>query len=99
MEAIATTAPSASPQDHPATTLPNNIEVLLHACRILLGYGRHLIDTVRQRAVAPRFNAIAACFGTAHLSTISAHLTRGLLRAIALERVLLARAAAGEDIE
>ena len=68
--------------DHasPATTLPNNIEVLLHAARILLGYGRHLIDTIRQRAAAPNFNAIAACFGTANLTTILAHLNRGILR-------------------
>jgi hypothetical protein len=85
-------------QDHPGTSLPNNIEVLLHACRILLGYGRHLIDTVRHRAAAPGFDAIAACFGTGNLSTILAHLNRGILRATALERVLLARAATGQDI-
>ena len=40
-----------------------------------------------------------ACFGTANLSTILAHLNRGLLRAAALERVLLARAATGQDID
>ncbi len=97
------TASVASPpdpaQDHPATTPPQNIEVLLHAVRILLTYGRHLIDTVRQRAAAPNFNAIAACFGTSNLATILAHLNRGLLRAAALERVLLARAATGRDID
>ena len=102
MDHTKTTAPAASlpdpPQDHPATSLPNNIEVLLHACRILLSYGRHLIDTVRHRAAAPGFNAIAACFGTANLSTILAHLNRGIHRATALERVLLARAATGQDI-
>ena len=98
-----TTPPVASPpgpaQDHPAPTLPNNIEVLLHAVGILLTYGRHLVDTVRQRAAAPNFGAIAACFGTANVSTILAHLNRGLLRAAALERVLLARAATGHDID
>jgi hypothetical protein len=83
----------------PPVALPNNIEVLLHACRILLCYGRHLIDTVRQRAAAPNFEAIAACFGTSNLTTILAHLHRGMLRAAALERVLLARAATGQDIE
>jgi hypothetical protein len=91
--------PADPPQDHPATTLPNNIAVILHAARILLDYGRHLIDTVRHRASAPNFNAIAACFGTANLSTILAHLNRGLLRATALERVLLARAATGRDFD
>src|SRR5579863_6801048 len=86
-------------QDHPATTLPSNIEALLHAVRILLGYGRHLIDTLHQRAKAPNFAAIAANYGTSNLSTILAHLNRGILRAVALERVLLARAASGRDID
>src|SRR5579859_4896447 len=83
----------------PSASLPNNIGVFLHAVRTLLTYGRHLIDAVRHRATAPNFNAIAACFGTANLSTILAHLNRGLLRAAALERVLLARAATGRDID
>jgi hypothetical protein len=87
------------PQDRRVRPVPNNIEVLLHAVGVLLTYGRHLIDTVRQRATAPNFNAIAACFGTSNLSTIVAHLNRGLLRAAALERLLLARAATGRDID
>ncbi len=103
MEPAASDSPSADPadppQDPPATTLPNNIAVILHAARILLGYGRHLIDTLRARAGTPNFNAIAACFGTANLSTIFAHLNRGLVRATALERVLLARAATGRDFD
>jgi hypothetical protein len=98
-----TTSSVASPpdpaQDHPATTPPRNIDILLHAVGILLIYGRHLMETVRQRASAPNFSAIAACFGTANLPTIFAHLNRGLLRAAALERVLLARAATGKDID
>src|ERR1700729_479018 len=92
-------SPPDPPQDSPATTLPHNISVILHAVGILLDYGRHLIETVRQRAAAPNFNAIAACFGTANLATILAHLNRGILRAQALERVLLARAATGNDID
>ena len=92
-------SPPDPPQDHPATTLPHNIRVLLHTVAILLDYGRHLSDTVRQRATAPNFNAIAACFGTANLATILAHLNRGILRAEALERMLRARAATGRDID
>jgi hypothetical protein len=95
----APSGPSDPPQDQCASTLPNNIEVLLHAVRILLGYGRHLIDTVRHRATAPNFSALAANFGTANLSTILVHLNRGILRCMALERVLLARAATGQDID
>ena len=91
--------PASPPQDDSASTLPNNIAVLLHAVGVLLGYGRHLIDTIRDRATTPGFNPIAACFGTANLATILAHLNRGLLRAAALERLLLARAATGQDIE
>src|SRR5579872_1523278 len=86
------------PKDPPATTLPANIGGLLQVARILLDYGRHLVDTLRPRAAAPGFSAIAANFGTANVATILAHLNRGILRCLALERVLLARAAAGRDI-
>src|SRR5690348_5277794 len=81
--AVPDTPVASSPdpaQGHPANSLPNNIVVVLHAVSILIDYGRHLIDTVRQRAAAPNFEAIAACFGTANLTTILAHLDRGLLR-------------------
>ncbi len=104
MEPAASAAPSADPadppQDHPATTLPNNIAVILHAARILLRLRqRHLIETVRARASTPNFNAIAASFGNANLSNILSHLNLGLLRrATALERVLLARAATGRRL-
>jgi hypothetical protein len=102
MESTAIAALSTTqdpPQDHRASTLPNNIAVLIHATSILLDYGRHLIDTIRQRATAPNFNAIADCFGTSNIAIILAHLNRGLLRATALQRVLLARAATGKDID
>ena len=92
--------PPDPPQDQPGKTtpVPEYIAAVLHAVGILLGYGRHLLITVRHRAAAPTFPAIAACFGTSNLSTILAHLNRGILRAAALERFLLARAATGQDI-
>jgi hypothetical protein len=74
------------------------IAACLRVVRILLGYGRHLADTVSHRAAAPGFATIAACFGTANLALIVARLHRGILRAAALERVLLARAATGRDV-
>ena len=92
-------SPPDPAQDGSVATPLNNIEVLLHAVGILLGYGRHLMETIRQRAAAPNFHAIAANFGTANLATILAHLNRGILRAAALQRVLLARAATGKDID
>jgi hypothetical protein len=97
-----TTHPASQPdppQDQPGNPVPEYIAALLHAVRILLGYGRHLLATVERRATTPTFPTIAACFGTANLSTIMAHLNRGILRAIALEHVLLARAATGRDIK
>jgi type IV secretory pathway VirB10-like protein len=78
--------------------MPARIAALLHTVRIMLGFGRHLAETVTRRSASPDFNAVAACFGTGRLSAILAHLQRGLLRAAALERVLLARAAQGRDI-
>jgi hypothetical protein len=84
--------------DRPPAAIPERIAPFLRVVRVLLGYGRHLAGTVRQRAAAPGFAVIAACFGTADLSVILAHLHRGILRATALERVLLARAATGHDI-
>ncbi|HLY88774.1 MAG TPA: hypothetical protein VKQ27_07295 [Acetobacteraceae bacterium] len=92
-------SPPDPPQDNRDSTVPSNITIFLHAVGTLLTYGRHLLDTVRQRATAPNFHAIAANFGTARLATILAHLHRGILRAEALERVLLARVAAGEDVD
>jgi hypothetical protein len=79
-------------------TIPVRIAALLHTVRILLGFGRHLAETATQRSASHDFNAIAACFGTSRLYAILAHLQRGILRATALERVLLARAARGRDI-
>ncbi len=78
--------------------MPARIAALLHTVRILLGFGVRLAETAPRRSASPDFNAVAACFGTGRLDAILAHLQRGILRAIALERVLLARAARGRDI-
>ncbi len=78
--------------------MPARIAALLHTVRIMLGFGRHLEATAKQRSTSSDFNAIAACFGTGRLYAILAHLQRGILRATALENVLLARAARGRDI-
>jgi glutamine synthetase type III len=83
-------SPPDPAQDQPGDTMPEHIAFILHAVGILLGYGRHLLATVRHRATAPTFPTIAASFGTANLATILAHLNRGILRATALQHVLLA---------
>ncbi len=79
--------------------MPARIAAMLHTVRIMLGFGRHLAETAKDRSASTDFNAIAVCFGTSRLCTILAHVQRGLLRAAALERVLLARAARGRDIQ
>ncbi len=73
----------------PPRTVPERIAALLHTVRIMLGFGRHLAETAKQRSATPEFNAIAVCFGTGRLFAIMAHLQRGILRATALENVLL----------
>jgi hypothetical protein len=81
-----------------ARPTPPRIAELLGVVAILLGYGRHLADTLEQRAVARGFATIAQFFGTVKFDTILAHVMRGLMRAMALERMLLRRAARGRDL-
>ncbi len=108
MKSAATASPCPASPDDPqpdrpgetviTRTMPARIAALLHTVRIMLGFGRHLEATAKQRSASSDFNAIAACFGTGRLFAIMAHLQRGILRATALENVLLARAARGRDI-
>ncbi|HVC61757.1 MAG TPA: hypothetical protein VND19_15505 [Acetobacteraceae bacterium] len=74
------------------------IAEILTVVSILASYGRHLAQTLEQRAVARGFATIARFFGTVAFDTILAHLHRGLMRAVALERMLLRRAARGLDL-
>jgi len=97
----ATPGPASAPAPkpaRPARPFPGRIAALLHTLRILFGHGRYLSEIAPERVGKPDFNAIAACFGTGRLRAILAHLERGLMRAAALERVLLERAMSGRDI-
>ena len=100
-----TTQPAtpASTQDRPgrtvpAATIPERLAALLHVVRVLLGHGRRLAETVPDRAASVQFATLAAVCGTYNLPSILARLQRGILRAMALERYLLARAEKGRDI-
>ena len=86
------------PPDRAQKPVPQNIADVLTLLHILLAYGRHLIATLEPRAAASGFSNIAQFFGTARVPAILARLTRGMLRAQALQRVLLARAARGRDL-
>jgi len=81
-----------------AATIPARLAALLHVVRVLLGHGRRLVETVPNRAANVEFAALAGVCGTYALPTILARLQRGILRAMALERYLLVRAAKGRDI-
>jgi len=90
--------PTDPPKDPDATALPPNLARVLRVVQILLTYGRHLADTLARRSIAPGFHLIARAFGTGRPAIILAHIRRGILRAAALERVLLDRAASGRDL-
>jgi hypothetical protein len=92
------TTRSAPAKDRPSRPAPERITEILAVLSVLTTYGRHLAQTLQQRAVGRGFVSIARYFGTVAFDTILAHLHRGLMRAIALERMLLRRAARGRDL-
>ncbi len=85
-------------QDRAGRSVPERLAALLHVVRVLLGHGRRLVETVPERAANVEFAALAGVCGTYTLPTILARLQRGILRAMALERYLLSRAAKGREI-
>jgi len=91
-------ATSDPTQDRAGRTMPQRLAALLHVVRVLLGHGRRLVETVPERAANVEFAALAGVLGTYTLPTILARLQRGILRAMALQRYLLARAAKGREI-
>ena len=95
----ARTEPPAPPQGRAGKTVPPYIAAILSVVRVLLGYGKRLDDTLPDRADHPRFPTLAASFGTHDMRRILSHVQRGILRAMMLQRFLLARAAQGRDIE
>ena len=94
-----TEPPAPSQEDRAATAMPTCIAAILSVVRVLLGYGKHLDQTLPAQADHPRFPTLAAGFGTHDVRRILAHVQRGILRAMMLERFLLARADQGRDIE
>ena len=85
------------PKDRPKT-IPTRLAAVLQLVRVLLTHGRRLAETAADQAHTPQFATIAAVFGTYNLAFIVLRVQRGILRAIALERYLLARAARGRDL-
>src|SRR5579875_2955091 len=85
-------------QDREEPTMPIGIANLLYLLHILIAYGQNLVATIEHRSRQRSFGTIAKGFGTAHVPVILARLSRGLLRAMALQYVLLARAKRGRDL-
>jgi hypothetical protein len=74
-------------QDRPATDTdgPTSTGRLLRLVRALIDYGRQLAVTLQQRTATTNLTDITRNFGTIDIGEILARITRGLLRAAALE--------------
>ncbi len=85
--------PTATPRP-----MLGRIGAVLHVVRTLIAYGQYFAATATARAAEPQFATVAAVFGTYDLATIKFRVRRGILRALALQRYLLARAARGRNL-
>ena len=90
--------PPDPPQDRPDGYMPGHTGNVLTVLHVLLAYARHISLTLDQRRVRWGFSVFAQFFGTAQLPVIRARLARGILRIMALQRVLFGRAMRGRDI-
>jgi hypothetical protein len=88
----------APPQSQAGAAMPECITFLLRMVRTLLAYGRKLDQILPAAANDARFPHLAAGFGTFDVRRILFHVQRGLLKAMMLEKFLLARGAQGRDI-
>ena len=95
----AATAPAEAHAPDPNRAEPTRVSEVLGLLKTLITYGRNLADTLQQHAndpeILPCFAFIASIFRTSNVSLILARVTRGLLRAAALEARLLRRVARG----
>ena len=78
--------------------MPDRIAPILQIALILAEYGRHLAATLEHRALWRGFATIAQFFGTATPAVILPYIHRGIMRAMALERMLLECAKRGRDL-
>jgi len=99
----AATAPVEAVHPDPDRAVPARIGQVLGVVRTLIEYGQDLADTLNQHASVPHllpfFSFIATIFRSKDVALILARITRGLLRAAALEQRLQNRAARGRDIQ
>ena len=99
MTAVATTPDlPTQPDPGPGPGVLPHITRLLGLLHKLIDYGKSVAGALRQNAADPRLALWARSFGTADVALILARITRGLLRAAALEARLSQCAARGQDI-
>ena len=85
--------------DQPGQPVPENIAEVLFLVRLLAAWGRHLAGLLPQRGLWQAFATVARFLGGETMSDTLARIHRGILRVIALERVLLERATRGRDLK
>ena len=93
-----TRAAPTTPTHTKPRPIPGRIGAVLNVLAILIAHARHFAATAATRAAAPEFATAAAVFGTYDLPTIRQRMRRGLLRALALQQYLFARAARGRNL-
>ncbi|HUN42174.1 MAG TPA: hypothetical protein VMU81_17945 [Acetobacteraceae bacterium] len=86
-------------QDRSSESLPPFIAQVLYVIAVVAQYGHHILDMLEDRTVLRGFVLFARFFGTMAVPVISAHVRRGIMRAVALDRMLRARAARGLDLQ
>jgi hypothetical protein len=87
-------AQTNGPDPHPdqaaaGVQAPTRRGRFLNAVRRLIGYGKALVETLRQPVASPSLPTFARCFGSNDIAAILARIARGLHRAAALEAWLI----------
>jgi len=100
----AATAPAEACHPDPTDrAVPPRVGSVLGLVRTFIAYGSNLADTLAQHAANPRlllwFAFVARIFATTDVAQIRARISRGLLRAAALEKRLCRRAARGQELK
>ncbi len=86
------------PTDPHSPHVPQRTAAVLLLLQILTAYGRYLAAAVPHRSLWRGFATVAQFFGTAAVPDIAARVQRGIMRALALQSVLLQRARRGRDL-
>ncbi len=90
--------PPTAPTPKPTRPILGRIGAVLTVLQTLIAHARHFATIATSRVDLPEFAPAAAVFGTYDIPVILHRMQRGILRALALQRYLLARAARGRNL-